>query len=109
MSIKEEIFDKLAQALNEKDTVTSLSLMEQTVEIYKKEKAGEESQKNEIKVNVKQDDNKKQDRPYDAKATIAGKGYASNRLMNILLDVFVEQLTKSGFEGTVTVEVKAHE
>ena len=52
MSEKEEIFDKLAKALNEKDTVTCLSLMTQIVGTYQKEKDEEKPQKDKKEINI---------------------------------------------------------
>ena len=109
MSEKEKIFDKLAKALNEKDTVTCLSLMTQMVGVYQKEKDEEKSPKHEEEINVKQNDNKKQNSGYVVKTTVEGNSRASDRVMGVILEVFAEQLTRNGFEGTVTVEVKAHE
>ena len=109
MSEKEEIFDKLAKALNEKDTVTCLSLMTQIVGTYQKEKDEEKPQKDKKEINIKQTDNKKQNSGYVVKTTVEGEGKAPERVMTVVFDVFAEQLTKFGFEGTVTVEVKAHE
>lgn len=69
----------------------------------------ENKHKEENKIDVKQEDTNSNSNRVEVQASIVGQSYIPSEMMNHKVKNFADDLIKNGFEGTVTVEVKAHE